>query len=58
MPDENWQAENDLRTLQSAAEVMNDPARIKKCKALHADQMKGMEKMGMGKGKMKGGEYE
>ena len=41
--EERWRAEEDLRTLQRAAEVKADPERMKKCMALHEEQKKGME---------------
>jgi len=46
---EQWQTEEDLRTVQRAAEVMANPKRMAKCKALHKEQMEGMEKMMGGK---------
>lgn len=43
--EERYQAEDDLRTLQRAAEVKADDKRMKRCMALHEEQKKGVEKM-------------
>jgi hypothetical protein len=56
--DQDWQVENDLRTIQSAAEVMADPKRLAACKAKHADQMAGMQKMMSQAGKVSGGKRD
>ena len=41
--EQRYQAEDDLRTLQRAAEVKADEARMKRAMALHEEQKKGME---------------
>lgn len=45
---DRWKVENDLSNLRTAAEIMNDPKRMARCKALASKQMEGMEHM-MGK---------
>ena len=47
---DRYQAEDDLRTLQRAAEVKADEGRMERCMALHEEQKKGMEAIA-GKGK-------
>jgi len=41
--DEKWKIESDLRTLISAAEVMNDKGRLKAAKALAVEQKADLE---------------
>lgn len=43
--EQQYQAEDDLRTLQRAAEVKADEGRMKRAMALHEKQNKGMESM-------------
>ena len=48
-PDDSWRVEDDLRTLQRAAEVRADAARMKKALALHAKQSKGLQSIAGGR---------
>jgi len=41
--EDRWRIEDDLRTLQRAAEVRGDPARMRKAMALHQRQAKGLQ---------------
>lgn len=45
-PDEKWQIEEDLRTLQRAQEIQKDPKRMAKCKALADEQMNALKDVG------------
>lgn len=38
----DWQVEDDLRTLERAREIENDPKRMKKCQELATEKMKSM----------------
>jgi hypothetical protein len=40
-----YRAESDLSTLQRAAEIKEDKARMKACRALYGEQKKGLEKI-------------
>lgn len=60
---DNWEAENDARTLAEAAEIRNDSKRLKKAKVELAKQVKAAKraalendvKLGMDKAFPKGG---
>jgi hypothetical protein len=41
--EQKWRAQDDLRTLQRAAEVKSDPARVKQAQAEAAAQMKALQ---------------
>ena len=42
-PDDRWRVEEDLRTIQRAAEVKGDPKRLKAALDLHDHQRRGMQ---------------
>lgn len=38
-PDDKWQVEDDLRTLQRAEEIKKDPKRMKACQEMAKEKM-------------------